>query len=411
MLPYYFFEAKLRIMGNSVDEPVSECYNSRSETYRLVGNARRLSMPVTMRDVARAAGVSVTTVSYVLTQRPGVTIRPETFDRVRREARRLNYRHNAHAADLRRGATRLVEINLYSLSVTVLAQKVASLERGLRASGLLPILCHAEDADAEGEFFKECLARRACGVVLTSPPSDGCFGLLNALTEAGAVVVSSEPIPGSPIPYVTVDRRGGALLAARHLLSLGHRRIAVVVGFTGLARAEFLSGYRAALAGAGIGADASLVRLLARGGGYFEAGRGAARELLALPELPTAVLTTDEEVALGLLRQIQRSGLSVPRDIALVACDNTPLGQMSDVPLTTLAQPVEEVGMELAGMVSAGLNDRGALANRQIRLPMELVIRASCGAMGRPVPNLNSFRDAGSGSLLARSRQGDVWGL
>src|SRR5258707_709906 len=116
----------------------------------------RRSRLTTMRDVAREAGVSVATVSYVLARRADVAISLSTREQVLRAARQLNYRYNALAADLRRGATRVVGIQIYSLGVPILARKVAALERGLRGAGYYPFLCHATDLDAEQTFFKEC---------------------------------------------------------------------------------------------------------------------------------------------------------------------------------------------------------------------------------------------------------------
>src|SRR5436305_13093426 len=122
-------------------------------------------MPIGMRDVAREAGVSYTTVSNVLTQRPNVSINPVTRERVLRAAQRLNYRYNALAADLRRGATTTVAIQLPSLSNPILASKVAWLEQNLRKAGLFPFLCHTLDVETEQRFYEGCASRQVCGVV------------------------------------------------------------------------------------------------------------------------------------------------------------------------------------------------------------------------------------------------------
>src|SRR5437764_9192049 len=121
-------------------------------------------MSTRMRDVAREAGVSYTTVSNVLTRRPNVSISPSTRDRVLRAAQRLNYRYHALAADLRRGATTTVAIQVPSLTNPILAHKVASLEVSLRQAGLFPFLCHTLDDDAEQRFYAECASRQVCGV-------------------------------------------------------------------------------------------------------------------------------------------------------------------------------------------------------------------------------------------------------
>jgi len=116
-------------------------------------------MAVTMQDVADEAGVSRATVSYVLSNRTDVTLRPSTREAVLRAVQKLNYRHNALAADLRRGSTRLVGIHTPPMSYPILERKIAALERRLREEGLYPFLCHVGDVDADA-----CVASCLCGI-------------------------------------------------------------------------------------------------------------------------------------------------------------------------------------------------------------------------------------------------------
>jgi DNA-binding LacI/PurR family transcriptional regulator len=340
-------------------------------------------MAITMREVAKEAGVSIATVSYVLAQRPDVAISRSTREQVLRVARRLNYRHNALAADLRRGATRMVGIHLYALGVPIVARKIAALERGLRAGGVYPFLCHAIDPDAEQTFFKECLSRRACGIVLTGRPGPASVLLLARLQAEGAVVVSFEPVPDLAVPYVTVDRAGGAEIAVRHLLALGHRRIGVVVGFTEHVGRGFHEAYRQALTGGGVPFEPNLALDLIRDLSHYEEGDRAAHQLLALPQPPTAILTTDDAVAIGVMRGVQRQGRRVPEDVAVVGCDDLPAAAYDIVPLTTLAQPAEEGGTRLAELLIDGLKDPRRIMDVRTALPMRLVVRQSCGAAMR----------------------------
>jgi LacI family transcriptional regulator len=347
------------------------------ETFQLM---KRRGVPVTMREVAEAAGVSITTVSYVLTQRPGVAISETTRDRVQSAARRLNYRYNAHAADLRRGATRIVAIQIYSLEVSILARKVAALEHELRKAGYYPILCHSSDPEAEQTFFKECASRRVRGVVLTAPPHPESCGPLRRLIAEGARVVASEPIPELSPPYVTVDRGGGAETAVRHLLTLGHRRIGAVVGFTAQSWEDFHEGYGRGLASVGVPFDPALVRTIEPGTPGYGAGERAVEQLMNLPTPPTAVVTTDDAVAIGALRFLQRRGLRVPEQLALVGWDDIPAAAYADVPLTTLAHPAEEVGARLARMLLEGIEHPEETTDCRVALPLQLVVRDSCGA-------------------------------
>jgi LacI family transcriptional regulator len=264
--------------------------------------------------------------------------------------------------------------------VPIVARKIAALEQGLRAGGLYPFLCHAIDPDAEETFLKECLSRRACGIVLTGRPGPESISLLARLQVDGAVVVSFEPVPDLAVPYVTVDRASGAEIAVRHLLALGHRRIAVVVGFTDQAGRAFHEAYRRTLVDGGAPFDPDLDLDLTRDRSHYEEGDRAAHQLLALPQRPTAILTTDDAVAIGVMRAIQRQGLRVPEDVAVVGCDDLPAAAYDAVPLTTLAQPAEEVGARLAELLIEGLKDPRRITDARTALPMRLVVRQSCGA-------------------------------
>lgn len=337
-------------------------------------------MAITIREVAKEAGVSASTVSYVLAQRPGRTISTATRERVLNAARRLDYRYNANAADLRRGATHMVGIHLYSLTVPILARKVDALQRGLREAGLYPFLCYATDPDVEQAFFKECVSRRVAGIVLTGRPLPESHRYLVRLQEERAVVVSAVANSELNVPHVTVDLAGGIKMAVRHLLTLGHRRIAAVIGFTGRGGERLREGYRRALARAGVAFDARLlVDVPGDRTSEYEAGGRVIEQFLGLPEPPTAVFVSDDMVALGALWTAQRRGLRVPEDLALIGCDDLPVAAHANVPLTTLAQPAEEQGTRLAQLFREGLEDREKIASCRVALPMQLVIRASCG--------------------------------
>jgi len=170
-------------------------------------------------------------------------------------------------------------------------------------------------------------------------------------------------------------------MAVRHLLALGHRRIALLNGFTEQAARDFAEGYQEGLTSAGVDFDPALVLPLDNSEPYFyEIGERAVEQLWSLPTPPTALLATDDEVALGALRALQRRGLRVPEDVAVIGCDDLPVAAYASVPLTTLAQPAEAVGARLAQMLIDGLNDPARIVGCQVSLPLRLVIRESCGA-------------------------------
>jgi DNA-binding LacI/PurR family transcriptional regulator len=340
---------------------------------------------VTARDVAAEARVSTATVSYVLSNRPDKSISQSTRERVVQAARRLNYRHNAHAADLARGATRIVGICLPSVGYPILLRKLAALERGLRKAGYFPSVCHAMDLEAEQAFFDECASRCVRGLVLMSLRRSENHSDVRSLIAKGAVVVSSEPIPELDIPYVTVDRGAGAEAAVRHLLALGHQRIAAIEGFGGPLGRDFLSGYCRGLAGGGVPFDAELVVELVRGGSAFEKGERTVERWFDRLASASAILTTDDEAAIGALRALRRRGRRVPDDVALVGYDDLPVAAYAEVPLTTLAQPAEAMGTRLAELFLEGLADPRQIVGQKIALPPRLILRESCGAARRTI--------------------------
>jgi DNA-binding LacI/PurR family transcriptional regulator len=292
----------------------------------------------------------------------------------------LNYRPNALAADLRRGTSRMVGVHMASVGYPILDRKVAALERGLREAGLYPFLCHAVDSDAEQSFFQECVGRRVCGVVLMTRPRPGSRDELSRLRDEGAVVVLAEPVAELELPYVTVDYGAGAEAAVRHLLSLGHRRIAVIEGFGGQSWRDFCEGYRRGLASGGVPFDPEFVWALEPGSSNFERGERTAERWFSRLATATALMTTDDEVAIGVLRALKRGGRRVPEDVAVIGFDDLPVAAYAEVPLTTLAQPAEEMGVQLAQLFVEGLKDAQQIAGRQIVLPLRLVVRESCGA-------------------------------
>jgi LacI family repressor for deo operon, udp, cdd, tsx, nupC, and nupG len=203
--------------------------------------------------------------------------------------------------------------------------------------------------------------------------------------DRSAVVVSAEPVPELGLPHVTVDRGAGAEGAVRHLLSLGHRRIAAIQDLGGQAAHDFREGYRRGLMSGGVPFDPTLLLPLdpEPRRSCYERGARTAERLFTLATRTTAVMTTDDEVAIGVLGRLRRQGLRVPEDVAVVGYDDLPVAAHAVPPLTTVAQPAEGVGRQLAQLFLEGVTDCRQIAGRHIALPPRLVIRESCGAARR----------------------------
>ena len=218
-----------------------------------------------------------------------------------------------------------------------------------------------------------------CGVVLMWHIFPENHDELNRLSE-DTVVVSAEPVPELGLPHVTVNRGGGAETAVQHLLSLGHRRIAAIKGFGGQADRDFCDGYHRGLTGEGVPFDPKLVLELERGRSNLEEGERTIERWFHRLATVTAPVTTDDEVAIGVIRALQRRGQRVPEDIAVIGFDDLPVAAYVEPPLTTLAQPAEEQGSRLAKLFLKRMKAPHQITDYQVALPTRLVVRESCGA-------------------------------
>lgn len=336
-------------------------------------------MAATIKQVAKQAGVSAATVSYVLNGTGTVT--EATRQRVLDAVQALDYQPSFAAQSLR-GRSHTLGLALPNmpgrLADPVLAEVLAGLADAATARGY-QLLLAAPDAERSGAELCVSLARtgRVDGLVLLDM-------LVNderaaALCELGFPHVCAGPAPEScTSPAVEVDGAQAAAQAIRHLLSLGHRRIGLIQLPSDLAESEprYL-GYVQALQLVGVEADPELV---VEGGRREEDGYQAMQELLSLPEPPTAVLACSDELALGAMHALYDTGHEVGRDVSLVTFDDTPIAAHTHPPLTALRQPRAKVGAQLAELLIAAIEQRDS-APQRIVLNARLVVRKSSGVM------------------------------
>jgi LacI family transcriptional regulator len=201
---------------------------------------------------------------------------------------------------------------------------------------------------------------------------------LQTLMAAGTPVVAVDlALAGKRASYVASDNLGGARLAVRHLHDLGHTRIATIAGLSHTKpAADRLLGYRAELQELGLKAHPGYE---APGDFYIESGEAAMRGLLALPEPPTAVFAASDMMAVGAIKAIEDAGLSCPKDIAVVGFDDIQLAELVSPALTTIRQAKRELGAAAARSLVQLIDDVDAAPHVSV-LPVELVVRQSCGA-------------------------------
>lgn len=329
---------------------------------------------VTIRHVARRAGVSTATVSRALAG--SGPVRAEVAARVQAAARSLAYVPNRIARSLRAQTTRLAGVLIPDVQNPFFTAVVRGVEDVLQAGGWTLLLGNSDDhPEREMSCLTTLREEGAAGVVLVPGLPASAY---QATVARGLPLVAIDRAPeGLDVDRVTVANVEGARRAVRHLVSLGHRRIGLVGGPAGLSTAaERRRGYEAALAEAGLRREATRVE---EGDFRPSGGRAAMERLLARAEPPTAVFVTNDLMTLGAYEAIRARGLRVPQDVAVVGFDDAPWAEWLHPPLTTVAQPAYELGATAARLLLERLQEPRR-PTRSVVLETRLVVRASCGA-------------------------------
>ena len=306
----------------------------------------------TILDVAREAGVSKSTVSRVLDERLP-TSNSETAQRVRDVAQRLGYRRDRFASALRRQQTRTIGVLVPRLTDTVMAMTFERIAAACARRDQFAIVATTDDDPlTEKDAVERLLDQRVDGLVLTTARLDD--DVTASLREQGVPVVLALRSDGST-PSATGDDELGGYLATRHLLDLGHRRVALVAGPSYASSAVGRQvGYRRAMAEAGVTDVDGLVHESAFS---MESGEEVARRVLATDERPTAVFAVNDNTAIGVLAAAQALGLSVPEDLSVVGYNDVPVSARLPRPLTTVRVPFDQIAaatLELLDETRAG---------------------------------------------------------
>lgn len=302
-----------------------------------------------MKDVAEHAGVSLSTVSYVVNESGPVA--PERRARVLDAIRVLNYTPNESARSLKRRSTSTIGLVVPDLANQFFALVAEGAERAASERDVLVVLCVPEATEkTEDHHAKMLRSQRLDGVVYLSGMGTEPSSILE-LARSGPVVLVDEQLPGFDLPAVVSDSRRGAREIAQHVLEQGHERIAVIGGPSQLWTAQQrLAGYREALAAAGLDPDAAPVHV----GDYRqESGRElAAAALRGGPgERPTALLCANDLMAIGALEHCRAAGIRVPEDVSIVGFDDVPMAALVSPRLTTTRQPAHDLGSAAVGLL------------------------------------------------------------
>src|SRR4051812_26394315 len=327
-----------------------------------------------MAEVARLAGVSVTTVSHVING-----TRPAS-ERTRRSVlaaiERTGYRPNTIARALARGGTQSLGLAISGLSNPYFMDVVAAVEQAAGRAGHTLLLGDTrEDPEHELRIVRTLAERQVDGLLLA--PSVGAVEhTLPYLESTGIPVVLLDRFLPVELDEVGCENEQPTARLVEHLVDRGHTRIAMAIGIPGLSTTEErVRGYHLALEQAGLPFDESL---LAEGGSHRDQAREAMHALLALDRPPTAVVSGNNFMTIGLLRAITERGLTVPRDIALVAFDDFEWADLFHPRLSVIRQPTAQLGSRAVELLLSRLED-GSRPVRMERLDAHFIHRDSCG--------------------------------
>ena len=335
----------------------------------------------TIIDVARAAGVSKSTVSLVLQGSP--RIRSATKEKVRSAIHRLGYVYHRGAANLRRARTNVVGMVINDLANPFFAELAVGIESVFRTSGLVSLIAHtAESPNRQADVLDAMREQAVCGLIVC-PARGTDAAALSGFTRAGTpVVLAMRRIPGSRLTSVVPDNARGAAEAVRHLLGLGYRRIAFVGGHDDMsAQRDRYRGYANALAAAGSWVDPALI---AESATTRDGGIGAIGAVLALDDPADAALCFNDVVAFGAILGLRHHGREAGRDFGVVGFDDVREAGEHVPALTTVAVDSAGIGAR-AAQAALRMIENGRIGAEEQTTSVHLVVRESCGARTRGI--------------------------
>lgn len=327
---------------------------------------------ITIKDIARHAGVSVTTVSHVVNKTRFVS--EDTRTRVLGAIAELKYVPSAVARSLKNNRTQTIGMMIPNCSNPYFAEIIRGIEDTCFQAGFNVILCNSDDdPKKQGQYVRVLTEKQVDGLIVLSSGGDDELGEHLRHAAMPQVLVDRE-VEHLNADLVEVNHEAGGYLATQHLLGLGHRRIACITGPLSLSSAaQRVAGYRRALLEAGLKVQSSLMREA----DFTSAGGHAAMlDLLGQKQGLTAVVASNDLMAFGAISAAASAGLALPRDLSLVGFDDIALAAYSSPPLTTVAQPKHRMGELAARLLLARISDHRRPPQREILQP-ELCLRQS----------------------------------
>jgi LacI family transcriptional regulator len=340
--------------------------------------ARQIRQPFTIKEVADRAGVSPATVSRVLND--SVSVREAKRAQVLAVINELGYRPSRVASNLRRRQVQMIGVVVSDIENPHFSQMVRAIEDTAYLKGYRVLLCNTdEDPVKQREYLGVMIAERVAGAII-SPTEAGAAEISELIDIGASVVAFDRPVDDKRADAVLAANVTGARLGTDHLLAAGHRKIGFLGGPSGVrTAAERLSGYEQAMFDAGIKTRSAM------GDFRVEGGRRGAQDLI--DKGATALLVANNLMAIGALQAIRATHRRVPADVALASFDDPAWAELTDPPLTTLAQPVRLMAVAAVELLMQRLAQGRGRRKRQV-FELELRHRGSC--CPAPAPTLRA---------------------
>jgi LacI family transcriptional regulator len=340
-------------------------------------HANRSGRNVTIHDVAAAAGTSYGTVSRVINN--ARYVKPETRLRVQEAMDRLGYSVDRRARSLAGGRAQVLAVLVPDLGTGYTGEIIRGIDAEVELAqyDLLLYTTHRQAAK-ETSYIASIARGMADGLVLVLPSDVQALVAHLRQIEFPFVLVDYQGTE-EQVPAVCATNWQGAYNATEYLIDLGHRRIGFITGNMEMSAArQRLEGYQAALRTHHLASDPALIRY---GEFHYPDGYAAALALLALPDPPTAIFASNDDMAIATLDVLRGAGLRVPEDISVIGFDGIPQAALVHPPLTTVCQPLAKMGRVATQMLLDRLNDSSKPV-RRVELPTELIVRGTCRALG-----------------------------
>jgi LacI family transcriptional regulator len=361
----------------------------------------------TINDVARRAEVSPVTVSRVINKARNVS--PATRERVEQAIQELGYVPSAAARSLRSKRTRTMALVVPDITNAFWTTVARGVEDAAQSCGYSVLLYNTDETPGKQLRYLDVIASQRVDGVIIAPYDSDARNLATLRARNIPIVVIDRRIQGWEVDTVCGDSVSGARALVRHLIDLGHQRIAMISGPLNTSTAEDrVSGYCLALSEAGIPVSPSLIK---RGEYHAPSGERLTYQLLDEDLNPTAIFAANNAIAMGVIDALEKRGLRIPQDVALVCFDDLPNASRFFPFLTVAVQPAYDMGLNAAQLLLSRLDDEVSWPARHVVLPTRLIIRYSCG---RPplkengyAPRLPDLKEVQIHSVLVKPLSAD----